>query len=75
MVCAQTRKKEEKMTGVGARRTGQRKGTLNCSPLLGYHEVGDGPASGHPFLVLVSAGIRYASYFPCLLIGSINVKH
>lgn len=25
--------------------------------------------------VLVSAGIRYASYFHCLLIGSINVKH
>lgn len=50
MVCAQTRKKEEKVTGVGARRTGQRKGTLNSSPLLGYHEVGDGPASEHLFL-------------------------
>lgn len=65
--------RKEGKTGVGAGGTGQRKGTLNCSPLLGYDEVGNGPASEH--LLLYPLGSESASYFHLLFIGSTNVRH
>lgn len=44
---------------------GQGKGTLNCSPLLGYDETGNGPASRNLFLYCWDQGMHP------ILIGSL----
>lgn len=56
IICVHSRKERRLELGQGEK---HRESTLNCSPLLGYDEVGDDPASEHLFLYLL--GSEYAS--------------